>query len=136
MKNKLIKSTIILVIGGFFTKVLGMIIKIIMTRKMGPEGIGIYMLLLPTFSLFIALAQLGFPIAISKLVADNNHNNKKLVFSIIPVSMFLNIIILVFLFFSSHFIAEELLHEPRSYYGLICMGFVLPFISISSILRG
>lgn len=136
MKNKLIKSTIILVIGGFFTKVLGMIIKIIMTRKMGPEGIGIYMLLLPTFSLFIALAQLGFPIAISKLVADNNHNNKKLVFSIIPVSMFLNIIILVFLFFSSHFIAEELLREPRSYYGLICMGFVLPFISISSILRG
>lgn len=136
MKNKLIQSTIILVIGGFFTKILGMIIKIVMTRFMGTEGIGIYMLLLPTFTLFIALAQLGFPIAISKLVADDHHNNKNLVFSLIPVSMILNLFILFLLFLSSNFIATHLLHEPRSYYGLLCMGFVLPFISISSILRG
>lgn len=136
MKSKLIKSTIILLIGGFFTKILGMIIRIIMTRAMGTEGIGIYMLLLPTFTLFIALAQLGFPIAVSKLVAEDNHNNKNLVFSLIPVSMIINILILVFLFFASPFIANNLLHESRSYYGLLCMGFVLPFISISSILRG
>lgn len=136
MKNKLVRSTIILLIGGFITKILGMIIKIVMTRSMGTEGIGIYMLLLPTFTLLIALAQLGFPIAISKLVAENHHNNKNLVFSLFPVSMILNILILVMLFFSASFISNHLLHEPRSYYGLLSMGLVLPFISISSILRG
>ncbi len=136
MKNKLIQSTIILLIGGFVTKILGMVIKIVMTRFMGTEGIGIYMLLLPTFMLFIALAQLGFPIAISKLVADNHHNNKNLVFSALPISMVINVGIIIFLFFSSHFIADHLLHESKCFYGLLCMGFVLPFISISSILRG
>lgn len=136
MKNKLVQSTIILLIGGFITKILGMVIKIVMTRFMGAEGIGIYMLILPTFTLFIALAQLGFPIAISKLVAENHHNNKNLVFSILPISMILNFGIIIFLFFTSHFLANQLLHESRSYYALICMGFVLPFISISSILRG
>ncbi len=136
MKNKLVWSTIILLIGGFITKILGMVIKIVMTRFMGTEGIGIYMLLLPTFTLFIALAQLGFPVAISKLVAEDNHNNKNLVFSVLPISMLLNVIILLFLFLTAPFIANTLLHESRSYYGLLCMGLVLPFVSISSILRG
>ena len=73
-------------IGGFLTKILGMIIKIVMTRYMGTEGIGLYMLILPTFSLFIALAQAGFPIALSKLIAEDSRNNKKLFFSLIPLS--------------------------------------------------
>lgn len=134
--NKFIQSTLILIVGGFVTKMLGMLIKIVMTRAMGTEGIGIYMLILPTFTLFIALAQLGFPVAISKLVAEDHHNNKNLVFSIIPVSLFLNFCIMLFLLFFSNFFATHLLHEPRGYLAILCIGFVLPFISISSILRG
>lgn len=135
-KSNFIKSTIILLIGGFITKILGMIIKIITSRMLGTEGIGIYMILTPTFSLFIAITQLGFPIAISKLVAEETKNNKNLVFSIIPIAMFINIIILFFIFISSNFISNELLHEPRTKLAIICIGFVLPFISISSIIRG
>ena len=40
MKNKFIKSTIILIIGGLITKVLGMIIKIVLTRTIGLKGFG------------------------------------------------------------------------------------------------
>ena len=135
-KSKFVQSTIILIIGGFITKILGMIIRIIMSRLLGTEGIGVYMLLMPTFSLLIALAQLGFPIAISKLVAEDTKNNKNLVFSIIPVSLILNVIIMVFLLFFAGSISTHLLHEDRTTLGIICIGFVLPFISISSILRG
>ena len=78
MKEKFIKSTIILMIGGLLTKVLGMIIKIAMSRLMGAEGIGIYMMILPTFSLFIGLAQFGFPVAISKLIAEEKRNHGNL----------------------------------------------------------
>lgn len=135
-KSKFIKSTIILMIGGAVTKVLGMLIKIVMTRSIGTEGIGIYMLLSPTFMLFIALAQLGFPIAISTLVATEKKNNKNLVFSIIPISLIINSLILGLIFLISEPLATSLLHENRCYIGLLCIGFVLPFISISSILRG
>ena len=44
-KSKFVKSTLILIVGGFITKILGMVIKIIMTRLVGTEGIGIYMIL-------------------------------------------------------------------------------------------
>ena len=134
-KNKFIKSTIILIIGGFITKVLGMLIKIVMTRLVGTEGIGLYMMISPTFMLLITIAQLGFPIAISKLVAEDKGNNKNIVFSIIPVSIFINIIIIILLIFFSSFLATNLLKDPNLKIPLLCVGLVLPFISISSILR-
>lgn len=136
MKNTFFKSTLILLIGGFITKILGMIIKIVTNRLVGTEGLGIYMLITPTFMLLITIAQLGLPIAISKLVAEEKNNNKNLVFSIIPFSLIINFIIMIILLFTSKYIANNLLHEPRTMYGLKCIGFVLPFISISSILRG
>ncbi|MCM1370473.1 MAG: polysaccharide biosynthesis protein [Clostridium sp.] len=135
-KSKFIKSTIILVIGGFLTKILGMFIKIVMTRLMGTEGIGIYMILSPTFMIMITLAQLGLPIAISKLVSEDKRNNKNLVASALPITIIINIVIILFLFICGKFLANNLLHEPRIYLGIISIGFVLPFISISSIIRG
>lgn len=136
MKNKFLKSTIILTIGGLITKILGMIIKIVTNRLIGTEGLGVYMLIVPTFMLLISIAQLGFPIAISKLVAEEKSNNKNLVFSIIPISLIINLIIIIFLFFTSNYIANNLLHDKRTLYAIRSIGLVLPFISISSIIRG
>lgn len=135
-KNKFIKSTLILIIGGFITKILGMLIKIVMTRLVGTEGIGLYMLINPTFVLLIAICTLGMPTAISKLVSENKRNNKKLIFSAIPVTITIDIVLMIVITLSAKFIANNLLHEPRAYYPILSIGFVLPFISISSILRG
>lgn len=135
-KNKFIKSTMILIIGGFITKILGMVIKIVMTRLVETEGIGLYMLINPTFVLLIAICTLGMPTAISKLVSEDKRNNKKLVFSAIPVTISIDILLMIVILSSAKFIANNLLHEPRSYFPIVSIGFVLPFISISSILRG
>lgn len=136
MNNRFFKSTFILLLGGFITKILGMINKIVMTRILGVEGIGMYMLISPTFMLLISFASLGLPIAVSKLVAEDKRNNKNLVFLCFPITLLINLIIIIFLFCFSGFISSYLLHEPRVRYGIVCIGFVLPFISISSILRG
>ncbi len=133
--NKFIKSTLILIIGGFITKILGMIIRIVLTRNLGTEGIGIYMLIMPTFSLFISLSQLGLPIAISKLVSENNKNNKNIIILSILLSIIVNIGIMIFLIITSKYISNNLLHDNRTYYPLLCISLVLPFISISSIIR-
>ncbi len=93
------------------------------------------MLIMPTFSLLIAITQLGFPVAISKLVAEEKYSNKKLVLGLIPISLIINIIVITILILSSKFIAVNLLHEKRCYLGLIAISLTLPFISISSILR-
>ena len=135
-KNLFIKSTLILVIGGFFTKILGMIIKIFTTRIVGTEGIALYMLITPTFSLFITLAQLGFPIAISKLVSEDKNNNKKIIASTIFVSVIFNVCLILLIFLIAPFMSNVLLKNEDAYLPILCIGFTLPFIGISSIARG
>ena len=135
-KEKFLISTIILIIGGALTKVFGIFIRIIMTRIVGSEGISLYMLIFPTFSLFMTLSQLGFPIAISKLIAEDNHNNKNIIFSIIPFSLMLNILLILVIFIIAPTLSTKLLKDTRSYYPILAIALVLPFDSLSSILRG
>jgi stage V sporulation protein B len=135
-KEKFIKSTMILIIGGFITKILGMVIRIFTTRVVGGIGIGLYMLILPTFSLFITIAQLGFPVAVSKLVAEDKKNNRKLLFSIMPIVIILNVLLMGVCFLVAPFLSKYLLQETKALYPIMSIALVLPFISISCIVRG
>ncbi|MBR5369678.1 MAG: oligosaccharide flippase family protein [Bacilli bacterium] len=135
MKNKFIKSTIILLIGGLLTKVLGMTIKIIMARLIDTKTLGMYMLILPTFTLLISLSSFSFPLALSKLIGENNRNNKRLVFSSLPVLIIINIILIILIVLLSPIISNKLLHNKDVYISILSMSLVIPFTSISSICR-
>lgn len=136
MKNKFIKSTIILIIGGLITKILGMVIKIALTRTIGTDGISLYMLVLPTFNLFITLCNLSLPTAITKLVSERKRKSKKIVLSIIPMILIYNLLLIVILFIIAPFLSSELLHNSDTYYPIVAIGFTLPFICISSLIKG
>lgn len=135
MKEKFIKSTIILIIGGIITKILGMLNKVIMARYLGTEGLGIYMMILPSFILFLNISSFGFPVAVSKLVSEDDRNNKKLIFTSIIFALFINFLLMIFILFIAKYLSFNLLHEKRSYYAIMAISLVIPFASISGILR-
>lgn len=135
MKNKFIKNTFLLIIGGFITKSLGMIIKIIMTRNISTESMAIYTLTLPTYNLFITIVTLSLTISISKLISENKINKEKIMSSSFFLSVVISIIsiIIMILFIKPITI---LLHNDKLYYPLLSIILSLPFISISTIVRG
>lgn len=135
MKNKFIKSTLILLIGGIITKLLSFIIRIYFTRNIG-SGIEIYSLIMPTYSLLITITQLGFPLAISSIIAKGEKTGKNIASSIIPISIILNIFLILIVVLSANFLSNNLLHNKEAYYPLLACSLVLPFISIASIIRG
>ena len=136
MKEKFIKSSIILIIGGALTKVLGIVIRMVMSRVATLESISLYMLVLPTFSLMMAISQLGFSKGVSKLVSEGIYKSKKILFSILPLSIVINISLTIFLIITSRFIANNLLHNSNAYLPILAISLVLPFDSLSSMLRG
>jgi len=136
MKNKFIKSTIILIIGGLITKVLGMVIKISLTRTISSEGISLYMLVLPTFNLFITLCNLGVPTAITKLVSERKQNSKKIIIPTTILILIYNIFLIIIILLIAPILSNNLLHNKNTYYPLIAIGSTLPFIAISSIVKG
>ena len=135
MKSKFIKSTMILIIGGAITKILAMVIKIFLTRSIGDDGIGLYMLIMPTFNLFITLCTMSLPTSISKVVSEGRRG-KKVVTSLIPISILYNIILMILLILLAPFIANNLLNNPDTYLPIAAISFTLPFICLSSILKG
>ena len=134
--NKFIKSTIILIIGGLITKILGMIIKIALTRSIGTDGISLYMLVLPTFNLFITLCNLGVPIAITKLVSEKKKSSKKIIIPTTYLILIYNLFLILIIIIISPYLANNLLHNSNTYYPLIAIGTTLPFIAVSSIIKG
>lgn len=134
--NKFLKSTMILMIGSLITRIFGFVIRIVFTRIIGNDGINLYSMIMPTYSLLITVAQMGFPIAISNIVAKGEKRAKKVLFSIIPVSLIFNIIFISLILIFAPFLSNNLLKNPDTYYPIISIAFVLPFISISSIIRG
>lgn len=135
MKNKFIKSTIILIIGGGITKLLAMVIKIALARGIGNDGIGIYMMILPTFNLFITLSTLSLSTSLGKLIAEKR-SSKKVIFSSIPFTMIYNFFLMIILIFLSKFISNTLLNNSITYYPILCISFTLPIIALSGILKG
>ena len=135
MKENFIKSTIILIIGGLITKILGLFIKIITTRIIGIEGISLYSLILPTFSLAMTITGLSLPISISKLVSEDKYNNKKIITSTIPIIIITNILVIIILLLTSKYISINLLHDQRCIYPIMAISLTLPFISMSSLIR-
>ena len=135
MKNKFIKSTIILIIGGGITKLLAMVIKIALARSIGNDGIGIYMMILPTFNLFITLSTLSLSTSLGKLIAEKR-SSKKVIFSSIPFTMIYNFFLMIILIFLSKFISNTLLNNSVTYYPILCISFTLPIIALSGILKG
>lgn len=129
-------GTIILLTGGFFSKFLGFVLKIIITRQIGTEGIGLYSLVMPTFGLFITIATFSYPVAISKIISARGKSSKKAIFSIIPISIILNLFTLLIIFLISKPLANIFLKDQRLYIPLLSIGFTLPFIGLSSIIKG
>lgn len=136
MKNKFIKSTITLIIGGLITKILGMVIKVVLTRTIGTEGISEYMLILPTFNLFITLCNLGVPIAITKLVSEKKKSSKKIVIPTTILILLYDFFLIFLILVSAKYLSSNLLHRESTYYPIIAIGATLPFIAVSSIIKG
>lgn len=135
MKEKFIKSTIILLFGGLITKILGMVIKVVMTRTIGLHGVSLYMIVLPTFSLFISLGQIGLPISLSRLVALDKMNNHRLYFSILPFVILFNSLLTLVIIMSARLISNNLFHNPDLYLAIVAIGLVIPFTSLSGVCR-
>lgn len=136
MKNKFIKSTLILMVGSLLTKLLGFVIRIIFTRNVSIDAINLYSIVMPTCSLLITLANLGLPLAISNVIAKNKSSSKKVLFSIIPTTLIINIFLISLIFLVAPFISDTLLNNKDTYYPIISIAFVIPFVSLSGIIRG
>lgn len=134
-KQTVAQGTLILIVAGLITKILGMINRVVVTRLLGEDGIGIYMLISPTLMLLTTFASIGLPVAIPTLISRANKRQKKVLSVSLIIAMVSSLIISIILFFIAKPLAVYLLKDERTYLPLISIGPLLFFVALSTILK-
>ncbi|WP_102026911.1 stage V sporulation protein B [Salirhabdus sp. Marseille-P4669] len=140
-KQTFIQGTLILIIAGLITRFLGFINRIVVARIMGEEGVGLYMMALPTLFLVITLTHFGLPVAISKRVAEADAQGdrlkiKRILIIAFSITLVLSAIFTVAYILIAPIVATQFLTDERTLYPLIAISPIIPIVAISAVLRG
>ena len=99
LENSLIKGALFLSIGGFITKAIGAIYRIPLTNLLLAEGIGLYQMVFPLYTLLLTVSSTGVPNGMAKLIAEKNDGNvvlKSALCFFVPLSLIASIFLAVF----------------------------------------
>lgn len=125
----------ILLIGGCITKTIGLIIRVIYTRIIGIDGVSLFSMINPTYSLLITIANFNILVATSKRISANN-SPRKVIINACYIMFFLNTILILLMFLTTKYISNNLLNNSATYYPLLACTITLPFISLGYIIKG
>ena len=81
MKTNLLKidffsGALILMLVGLISKIIGAVYRIPLTKIVGSEGMGIYQMIFPLYTLMLTISSSGLPSSIAKLVSENLAKNR------------------------------------------------------------
>ena len=140
INNKFAKGALILLVGGLICKLLGAIYRIPLSNILGPEGIGIYQLIFPVFSLLLIVSSGGYSTSLSKLVANcrlngENKRAKRFLFqSIILLFITSSLFCVLFLVLGEQLASFQ--GNSKASLGYIGAGVAIVFASVLTGFRG
>ena len=140
-QDNFLKNTFLLTASNVTTGILGFIFSIYLSKVLGPEGMGLYNLVMPIYNLFICLMSAGIVASISKIAAvySDKHEHNNIVKTIRVVALF-NImwalLIGILVFVSAPVIGRYGVNDMRTVSAIrvICPAMVC--IAISNIFKG
>lgn len=140
--DKFLRGAAILTLAGLTVKVIGSFNRILLSRLLGGEGIGLYQMAYPVYLLLLAVSSAGIPIAISIIVAEkiarNDYYNVRRVFRVsLALMAVTGLIFAGSLFTAAGWLVENnIISDPRAYYGLIALTPAVFFSTILACFRG
>ena len=139
MKDKgFVKGATLLTTSIFIAKILGAIYRIPLTNILGAEGMGIYQLIFPIFSLLLTLSSGGIPASVSILVSQKKamkEDTKGVFFSCLIFMGIVGFVMALFLIFLAVPISD-LEANTNAAFGYIIIAPSIFFVSMIAVIRG
>ena len=112
-----------------------------MSNAIGAEGMGLYQLILPIYSLAWSITSAGFTTTISRLTAQENirgqsGNIGRVVKQAVTLSLLLSLLVGGGLFFFAEETAQLFLKDSRAALSLRLLALAVPFMAAGSCFRG
>jgi len=139
--GKFYRDSFILTVSNLFTGIIGFVFSILLSKKLGAEGLGLYGLIMPVYGLFLCLASDGLTTALSKISAvyfsrkDFKNLNRTMSATFIFIFMW-SLAIAFLVFINSSLIGSYIIKDIRSLNALKVICPAVVFVSLSAILKG
>lgn len=135
-----IKNALVLTITSLILRSVGIVFRVYMVGVIGSEGTGLYQLIFSVYMLFATFATTGVCTAVTRLIAECGENNKNVVKVVMlkatVITLFVALLSTLIVFIGADFISINLLKDSRAALALKILSFSLPFMGVSSCIRG
>ena len=135
----LIRGALILTLTGFFSRIMGFFYRIFLSRAIGAEGMGIYQLIFPLYSLCFAFTVAGLQTVLSRFIAGKLAlNDRKSAQDSLVTGVFLSFLLSIIagglLFSFARPLSLFFLKEPRCIPLLQMLAFCVPLGTVHACL--
>ena len=135
-KMAFITGTLLLTSTGFICRILGFFYRIFMSWTIGAEGLGIYNMVHPIFSICFAVCAGSIQTALSQYVAANQTRGRAVFRTGLVIAMGMSFLLAWVIYGNAGFLAEKLLLEPRCAPYLPVMAVSVPFAALHACING
>jgi len=142
MANKLVRGSLIILIGNIIFRLGGYVYRFLMAILLGPTAYGILGITLPFQGIFQTLSAGGLPPAIAKYVAeyeavDEKDMARQTIYTALKIMVFLGLFFgVLMIFVVAPYLAYDYLGKPAALIPLQIVGLITPFSVIVGAFRG
>ncbi len=141
-KDTFLKGALILTVAGIVVKIIGSVNRILLSRLLGGEGVGLYQMAYPIYLLALSISSAGIPVAISIIVAEklarSDYRGANRVFRIsLGVLAITGIVFTFLLYYGAGWLIEHhFVRDARAYYAIAALAPAIFFVTVLSSYRG
>lgn len=140
-KNTMLKGAFILTSSSIFLRFIGFIYRILLSRNIGSEGMGVLQLVMSVLFTSLSLVSAGVPLAVSRLVAQKNavqdlYGVRRVLFTALGFVISVSLLICIVLILNVNWIANNIVKEPRIQGALLAIFPAIIMMSISGVFKG
>lgn len=140
--DKFLRGAMILTLAGLMVKVIGSVNRILLSRLLGGEGIGLYQMAYPVYLLLLSVSAAGIPVAISIIVAEylakRDYANVRQVFRVsLRLMAAVGLALAAALVLAAGWLVDTgVIKDARAYYALVALTPAIFFATILASFRG
>ena len=141
-KDRFLKGALILTVAGLLVKVIGSVNRILLSRLLGGEGIGLYQMAYPIYLLMLSVCSAGVPVAVSIIVAEkvakNDYAQAHRIFKVtLGLMAAFGLFFALLLYGTAGLLVNSgWIRDSRAYYALVVLTPAVFFSSILASFRG
>ncbi len=139
--RQFVAGAAILSAAGILSRVMGLGYRVVLIRLIGAEGMGLYQMAYPLYTIMLVVSRSGIPVTLAKMISERiAREEKKDAYRIFTIARILSVVIGLLAALTMALIARPVISllqlDPRAYYALLAISPAILVVSIMASFRG